>query len=142
MSLKLIYDTNVVVSAVLKPGSIPASLVALAMGKRVRLFLSPAILEEYTEVLKRPKFGFAPHAIEALLRDLRRAATMVHPTQRITNAPDEPDNRFLECAQAARADYLVTGSKKHFPFPAFEGTRIMNLAEFARIIAEHVSRRH
>ena len=132
----MVYDTNIVVSAALKPGSIPASLVALAMGKHVSLFLSPAIVEEYTEVLKRPKFGFDPIAIDAFLRDLRRVATMVHPTQRITKAPDDPDNRFLECAQAARTEYLVTGNKRHFPFQEFEGTRIVSPAEFARIVAK------
>ena len=57
MPLKVVYDTNVVVSAVLKVGSIPASLLALAMGRHVRLFLSPPILAEYSAVLKRPKFG-------------------------------------------------------------------------------------
>jgi putative PIN family toxin of toxin-antitoxin system len=96
MTLKVVYDTNVVVSAVLKPGSIPASLVALAMGKRVRLFLAPPILEEDMEVLRRSKFGFDAKAIDAFLRDLKRVAKIIHPTQRITKAPDEPDNRFLE----------------------------------------------
>ena len=123
MTLKVVYDTNVVVSAVLKPGSIPASLLALAMSRRVRLFLSPAILEEYTEVLRRPKFGFDAKAIEAFLRDLKRTATMVRPTQRITRAADEPDNRFLECAQAAHADYLVTGNRKHCPFGSLQEPR-------------------
>ena len=68
MTLKVVYDTNVVVSAALKPGSIPASLVALAMAKQERLFLSPAILEEYTEVLKRPKFGLDAGAVDRFLR--------------------------------------------------------------------------
>lgn len=136
MTLKVVYDTNVVVSAALKPGSIPASLLALAMAKHVRLFLSPPILDEYTEVLKRPKFRLDPAAIDRFLRDLRRAATMVRPTQRVSKARDEPDNRFLECAQKARAHYLVTGNTRHFPAPAFEGTAIVNPAEFARIIAE------
>jgi putative PIN family toxin of toxin-antitoxin system len=98
MTLKVVYDTNILVSAALKPGSIPASLVGLAMDKQVRLFLSPAILEEYTEVLKRPKFKLDPAAIDRFLRDLGRATTMVRPTQRVTTASDEPDNRFLECA--------------------------------------------
>lgn len=135
MTLQVVYDTNIVVSAALKPGSIPASLVALAMARHVRLFVSPAILAEYTEVLKRPKFGFNPRTVETFLRDLTRAATRVRPTQRITMASDEPDNRFLECAQAARADYLVTGNKRHFPFPTFEGTKIASPADFARIVA-------
>jgi putative PIN family toxin of toxin-antitoxin system len=140
MTLKVIYDTNIMVSAALKPGSIPASLVALAMGKQVRLFLSPPILEEYTEVLKRPKFRLDSDAVNDFLRDLTRAATMVRPTQRVSKSRDEPDNRFLECAQKARADYLVTGNKRHFPAPAFEGTKIVSPAEFARTIAEQISR--
>ena len=135
MTLKVVYDTNIIVSAALKPGSIPASLVALAIARHVRLFLSPAIFEEYREVLKRPKFGFNPRTVDAFLRDLTRAATTVRPTQRMTSVPDEPDNRFLECAQKARADYLVTGNKRHFPFPEFEGTRIVSPAEFARVVA-------
>jgi predicted nucleic acid-binding protein len=65
---------------------------------------------------------------------------MVRPPQRVTTASDEPDNRFLECAQKARADYLVTGNKRHFPSPTFEGTIIVTPAEFAQIVAEHISR--
>jgi predicted nucleic acid-binding protein len=61
-----VYDTNVIVSAILKPGSIPASLVALVMEGSVRLILSPEISEEYREVLKRLKFGFDPSAVAAL----------------------------------------------------------------------------
>lgn len=126
-----VYDTNVIVSAILKPGSIPASLVALAMEGSVRLFLTPEILEEYREVLKRPKFGFDPSTVNTFLNDLEKAAVMVYPTKRVRNALDEPDNRFLECAKAAKAHYLVTGNKKHFPFPEFKGTKIVSPAEFA-----------
>ena len=50
--IKAVYDTNIVVSAALKPGSLPASLVALAMAKKVRLVLSPAILKEYADVIR------------------------------------------------------------------------------------------
>ncbi len=51
MSLKVVYDTNIIVSAI--SGSIPAFLVELALNKQVRLFYSPPILQEYQEVLKR-----------------------------------------------------------------------------------------
>jgi uncharacterized protein len=129
-----VYDTNVIVSAILKPGSIPASLVALAMEGSVRLILSPAILEEYREVLKRPKFGFDPGAVDAFLQDIEKAALMVYPTKRVRRALDEPDNRILECAQAAKAHYLVTGNKKHFPFSQFKGTKIVSSAEFAALL--------
>jgi putative PIN family toxin of toxin-antitoxin system len=129
-----VYDTNVIVSAILKPGSIPASLVALAMEGAVRLFLTQEILEEYREVLKRPKFGFDPSAVDAFLQDIEKAAVMVYPTKRVRRALDEPDNRILECAQEAEAHYLVTGNKKHFPFPEFKGTKIVSPAEFAALL--------
>jgi putative PIN family toxin of toxin-antitoxin system len=134
MTLTGVYDTNVLVSAILKPGSIPASLVALAMEGSVRLILTPAILEEYRGVLKRPKFGFDPGAVDTFLQDIEKAALMVYPTKRVRRALDEPDNRILECAQAAKAHYLVTGNKKHFPFPQFKGTKIVSPAEFAALL--------
>ena len=134
MTLTGIYDTNVIVSAILKPGSIPASLVGLAMEGSVKLFLTPEILEEYREVLKRPKFAFDPSSVDAFLQDIEEAAGMVYPTKRVRRALDEPDNRFLECAKAAKAHYLVTGNKKHFPFPEFKGTKIVSPAEFAALL--------
>jgi uncharacterized protein len=129
-----VYDTNVIVSAILKPGSIPTSLVALCLEGSVRLSLTPEILEEYREVLKRPKFGFDPSSVDTFLHDLEKAAVMVYPTKRVRNALDEPDNRFLECAKAAKAHYLVTGNKKYFPFSQFKGTKIVSPAEFAALL--------
>jgi uncharacterized protein len=134
MTLTGVYDTNVIVSAILKPGSIPASLVALAMEGAVRLFLTQEILEEYREVLKRPKFGFDSSTVDTFLNDLEKACQMVYPTKRVRRALDEPDNRFLECAKVAKAHYLVTGNKKHFPFPEFKGTKIVSPAEFAALL--------
>ena len=129
-----VYDTNVIVSAVLKPGSIPASLVALAMKGSVRLFLSPDILEEYREVLKRPRFGFHPDTVAIFLRELEQTAIMVSPAKRVAHALDEADNRFLECAEEARANYLVTGNRKDFPFAEFAGAKIVSPAEFAALL--------
>jgi len=134
--MRVVYDTNVIVSAVLKPGSIPASLVPLALGRVVDLCYAPAMLAEYTEVLKRPKFGLNRRSVDRFLGDLLDAAVMVRPTRRVTHALDEADNRFLECAQEARAEYLVTGNKRHFPFPDFEGTKIVSPTEFVSIIAQ------
>src|SRR6266849_3854142 len=119
MTPRVVYDTNVVVSATLKAGSIPASLVTLALDRHVRLCLSPIIFAEYAAVLKRPKFAFDARAVDAFLRDLRGVAVMVSPANHVHVALHEPDNRFLECAQAARAQYLATGNKRHFPFSAF-----------------------
>lgn len=130
-----VYDTNVIVSAALYAKSLPASLVSLAIAGQVRLFLSPPILEEYTEVLRRPKFQFDTRMVTSLLRDLTRVATLVSPDMHLDVSPDETDNRFLECARASGAEYLVTGNKRHFPFSSYEGTLIVNPAEFVHILS-------
>jgi len=136
--VRVVYDTNVLVSAALKPGSTPAVLVALALAERVRLCVSQSILAEYREVLYRPKFGFEAPSIDALLEDLTRTALLVHPAMRLNVAPDEADNRFLECALEAGAAFLVTGNLRHFPVATFEDIRILEPARFAHVLAERL----
>lgn len=136
--MRVVYDTNVLVSAALKPESIPAALVSLALAQRVQLCLSPPILAEYTAVLHRPKFGLSAPSIDALLADVTRVALLVRPTMHLTVAPDEADNRFLECALEARAAFLVTGNLRHFPHPAFEAIQILAPARFAHVLAERL----
>jgi putative PIN family toxin of toxin-antitoxin system len=121
-----------------KGRSIPAVLVSLALAQRVRLCVSPPILAEYQEVLHRPKFGFEAPSIDALLADLIRTALLVHPTMPLTVAPDEADNRFLECALEARAAFLVTGNLRHFPVATFEDIQILEPARFAHVLAERL----
>lgn len=133
MHLRAVYDTNVIVSGTLVPGSIPASLISLALQGTVQLYLSPPILEEYHEVLLRPKFGFQSDTVQAFLADLQKAAVVVHPSEPVAISPDEPDNRFLECALTAKAQYLVTGNIKHFPVAEYRGTLIVSPADFVAI---------
>lgn len=136
--MRVVYDTNVLVSAALKPDSLPAVLVSLALAQRVHLCLSPPILAEYTAVLQRPKFGFEAHGIATLLEDLTRVALLARPTMRLDVAPDEADNRFLECALEASAAFLVTGNLRHFPRAVFEDIQILAPARFARVLAERL----
>ena len=133
---KAVYDTNIIIAAALSPSGIPSSLLALALEGAVGLYVSPAILDEYTEVLHRPKFGFSEPVIAGLMRRITQVAVLVHPTRTLSVSSDESDNRFLECAQEARAGYLVTGNKRHFPAPEFAGIKIVSPAEFAGLLME------
>jgi uncharacterized protein len=125
----VILDTNVVVSALLNDEGREATVVDLAVTGAVRLFASDDILSEYEETLSQPKFPLDPDRIKKALASLRAVAVMVEPTERLSVSPDEPDNRFLECAEAAKANFLVTGNKRHFP-AEWKGTRIVNAREF------------
>jgi putative PIN family toxin of toxin-antitoxin system len=129
MRPRAVYDTNVIVSAVLKEGSIPGELLRFAREGRVSLFVSPEILEEYRFVLKRAKFALAEQTVEAFLEKVVNAGTLVHPDKRVNVAREDADNRFLECALKAKAAYLVTGNRKDFP-DLFEGTAIVSPREF------------
>jgi uncharacterized protein len=106
----VVIDTNIVVSANIKPNGSEAQVVSLALNGRIRLFLSQAILEEYEVVLRYPRLKFVPSEITRFLKRLRRSSTIVAPTTSLSLSPDEKDNRFYECAATAKADYLVTGN--------------------------------
>jgi len=121
-----------------KGDSTPRALLSLALTRQVRLFLSPPIREEYQAAWVRPKFGLDPREVATLLERIRHVGVMVYPSHPVTQVPHEPDNRFLECAQAAKVDYVVTGNKRHFPFPEFVGSKIVTPREFARVVAEEL----
>lgn len=112
---RLVVDTNVLVSANLKPHGAEALVVRLALNRRLQLYLSPALLAEYEAVLRRPRFRFVPAEVDRFLAALTAAGILVRPTITRAASPDPDDNRFLECAEAASADFLVTGNRRHFP---------------------------
>jgi putative PIN family toxin of toxin-antitoxin system len=114
--IRVVLDTNVVVSAVLTRGGAEAHALDLAAARKIQLYVTAAALNEYEEVLRRAKFSrVSPKAIDAALELIRREAVVVKPKETLEVSADESDNRFLECAEAADADYLVTGNKRHFP---------------------------
>lgn len=131
---KVVIDTNVLVSGILKPLGSEASVLNLVAEKYLTWCVSAAIIEEYLEVLKRRKFGFHPALIE-LWMEMAGTGFLVSPTSIIAISSDESDNRFLECAQAAEVDYLVTGNTRHFP-KQWKTARIVN----ARQLLERLGR--
>jgi putative PIN family toxin of toxin-antitoxin system len=112
---RIVVDTNIFVSAAITDRVIPAAVLDSVAAHRSVLCLSEEVLFEYESVLRRPKLQLEPLRVEYLLKLATEESLIVIPTGRVTESPDEPDNRFLECAEAAQADYLVTGNAKHFP---------------------------
>jgi len=112
---RVVLDTNVVVSAVLVPSGTQAYILMLALTGRIALYVTSSVLAEYEEVLRRPRLKLQPHRIDAAMAAIRKVAHLVQPTQAVSVSPHESDNRFLECAEAAEADWLITGNTRHFP---------------------------
>lgn len=131
--ISLVLDTNVMVSANLNAGGLESLTVSLALNRKVRLCVSPPILEEYERVLLYPRLKFHPKQVSAFLDLVRRTSVLVRPIHVVTVSADDADNRFLECAEASGADFLVTGNKRHFP-KSWQGTRVVNAREFIEAI--------
>ncbi len=135
--LKVVFDTNVIVSAALYEKGLPALLLSLGLEDKVRFFVSPALLNEYEAILKRPRFKLGQRQITELMGNINRKALIVAPTRRLNILKtDEPDNGVLECAIKAKADFIITGNKRHFPFEEFKGSKIVTPREFINSISE------
>jgi putative PIN family toxin of toxin-antitoxin system len=131
--IRAVFDTNVLVSALLKPGASESSVVeAAAVGKLIPC-LSPAVLAEYRDVLHRPRFRFETRDVRAFLRALMEVSVFVSPAAALSVCPDPDDDRFLECAEAAGAHYLITGNKRHFP-AQWLGTRVVSAREMLALL--------
>jgi uncharacterized protein len=137
LSLRLVIDTNVLISAALKPAGMQRTVLLLATAKPARLYVSRPILEEYSDVLARPELRVRKGLRMQLLQLLKNRSYIVAPTIRLYAASDPDDNMFLECADAARADYLITGNQKHFP-RFWKKTKIVSSREFVSLAAPHL----
>ena len=131
---RVVIDTNVVISAAITDRGIPAAVLDLVAAHAATLCVSAPILAEYEGVLLRPKLRLDMVRVSWLLDLMRKEGVLIAPVRAVKESPDEADNRFLECAVAAGADYLVTGNTKHFP-REFETTKIVTARRFLEIIA-------
>ncbi len=123
-------DTNVLISAGIKPASAPATLVMdWVLEGQVQLVTSDWVVQEYREVVRRPKFqryGFPPQWLEFLIDESLR---LPDPAAWAESGPDPKDLPFLALARVAGA-WLVTGNTKHFPESFRDGVRVLSPVEY------------
>ena len=132
--LRLVVDTNILVSAALKPDGLQRTVLLLAIIKPARLYLSNAILSEYRDVLSRPEFEIRKGARRQLLDLIGKRAHLVNPVRAIHVANDPADDKFIECA-----DCLVTGNVRHFP-KFWKNTKVVTSREFLSLVTPHLVR--
>ena len=137
LPLRLVIDTNILISAAIKPAGLQRTVLLLALTRPARLYVSRPILEEYSEVLGRPELRIRKGLRQQVLQLIKNHSYTVVPTRRLDVTIDLDDNMFLECADAARADYLVTGNQKHFP-RFWKKTKIITTREFISLTAPHL----
>jgi putative PIN family toxin of toxin-antitoxin system len=137
LPLRLVIDTNVLASAALKPEGLQRTAVVLAVTKPARFYVSHPILEDYAAVLSRSELDIRKGIRQQLLQLVKNHSYIVSPSRRLEVAGDPDDNMFLECADTARADYLITGNQRHFP-RFWKKTKVITTREFISLAAPHL----
>lgn len=132
--IRVVVDTNIVVWALLQPLGPPAQVFFLNINGSIQLCISGNVYAEYEEVIRRPRLRRDESVIAATLHTIREKALWVRPTESIRACTDPDDDIFLECAQAARAAYLVTGNIKDFP-ASWLDTKIVTARSFLEILS-------
>jgi uncharacterized protein len=133
--LNVVIDTNVFISAVLKPRSNPGKILELIRHNELELILSPDILSEIKRVLEYPELrrmhGLSPDEIAAWLEDLEAFSKVVNPCMRLSVIETDPsDNMFLECAVEGRADFIISGDRHLKDLRVYKGIEILAPSAF------------
>lgn len=128
--MKIVLDTNVLVSGLLVPFGNCGEIVRMLTSDELALCVDSRILVEYREVLYRPQFNIDPQKVAVLIGYIQASAE-THATVPLRRSlPDEDDNPFMEVALSSDAECLVTGNLRHFPERCREGVRVLTPREF------------
>lgn len=135
--MKVVIDTNVIISALNFDGK-PKKILQLANEGAFKIFISPFILEEISNVLIK-KFLWSNERVEEAIILIKEITSLVQPTIRLSLIKEkDSDNRILECAIAAKAHFLISGDTKHIlPLKKINEIIILKPADFLSIIFPH-----
>ncbi len=128
--MRVVIDTNVLVSGLLSPFSNCGEIVRMLASGSLEVAFDARIMSEYVEVLARPKFNFDPVSVDTLLSFVESNGIAVSGVPLPRPLPDPFDEAFLEVAIAADAEVLVSGNIKHFPPRLRQGVCILVPARF------------
>ncbi len=128
--MKVVLDTNVLVSGLLSPFGPCGEIVSMVSSGELKLCFDARIVLEYTEVLARPKFQFNQDKVTTLLDQIEYCGQTIAPSPLRQPLPDRDDEPFLEIALASKAVCLITGNRIHFPEECCQGMMICSPSEF------------
>jgi putative PIN family toxin of toxin-antitoxin system len=134
--MNVVIDTNVVVSAALKDRDPEAVILFVIEQSEFEWIVSTPILEEYREVLRREKFGLTKELLRQWDEMFEWLTTVVEVSVEVDFPRDRKDAKFLECALAADAAYLITGDKDFTEAQKLVNTTIISVSAFKRIVME------
>ncbi|MCH7920929.1 MAG: putative toxin-antitoxin system toxin component, PIN family [Planctomycetes bacterium] len=131
--MNVVFDTNIYISAFVIPGGNAEKAYLHAIDGDFELCTSIAILTELAQKLDE-KFDWEKHRIAQLISSISDIATVLKATPSLKVLSDDPDNRILECAIKAEADFLVTGDKHLLKLRMYGNFQIIKLSNFLSIL--------
>lgn len=135
--MRLILDTNVIVSALIQRNYPYFILDRILVDKNLELCISEHLFSEYVEVLNREKFSRFPDfhfQAKVVLVDIESKALKFAPEINLKVINDQADNRLLELAEACKADYIVTGNTRDFTMAEYKSTKIVSPKEMFELL--------
>jgi len=127
--VRVIFDSNIYISALVIPGGQAERALFRILDGTDTLLISKTILDEVLATLAR-KFSRDPEALSQAAVILTEIAEVVKPEHTVSVFKDDPDNRVLECADAGRADCIVTGDKTMLRLKQYRNIRLISLREY------------
>ena len=127
--MKVVFDTNILVSALVFPGGRGEAALRRIIEERDQLVLSKPILDELLGILGR-NFSRDAEDLAHVAVFLSELAQYVKPRRRLQVVKDEPDNRILECALTGRVEAIATGDHALLALAEYQGVRIISLREY------------
>lgn len=130
--MKVVFDTNVLISVFLSDG-VPRKVFRRVLEGDVILLLSRPLMREFEGVISRKKFGFSKEEAARMTGLLWNVGCIIAPAKRINYIKEDPDdNRVLECAVAGKADYIVSGDRHLLGLEKFENIKIVKASQFLK----------
>ena len=136
--MRVVVDTNVIISALLKPGSKPSRILRLILQGDLAIVINDHILAEYTEVASRPIFQLDKDKVQIVLDYLGSVAIRAPSLPIRPSLPDPGDEPFLEAALSTKAHFLITGNKKHYPARSCKKVTVVTPSEFLQQLSSDV----
>ncbi|MCY3839357.1 MAG: putative toxin-antitoxin system toxin component, PIN family [Gammaproteobacteria bacterium] len=128
--MKVVLDTNVMVSALLSPHGPPAAILRSVLAEQVMLAYDARILTEYRDVLTRGRLRLDQDRVDGVLGFVETYGELVVAEPLVLDLPHMADAMFVEVAVAGRVDGLVTGNLRHFPAESVGSVRVISPRSF------------